>query len=316
VPEFREIRIIYAEDNEETRTETLRYWRETSLRGGADCLVLANGKAFTDGQSALKAILEHSPDVAVLDICLAGSKSGFRIAQELHDIKRDHPALEHIKVLLLSNFAAPLASALAQINSGVYHGLIDKICSYEEIRNAISDVYDNKRFIKTPFYTFTVPEEYEREILMRAVYSDDDIAKGLKKKKAYISSVFRSTCGKLKVSERPAAFLVGLKINLFSLADVLQLWNPGTITIDSVVTKDSRKLFEVWQHLALSDEEIKSKVGFEPSEYVEDTFACLPPSDLPSAVKKARAIFCALHSKILTLNDFCILDDCGQIWKI
>jgi DNA-binding NarL/FixJ family response regulator len=313
VPEFREIRIIYAEDDEETRTETLRYWRETRLRGGADRPVCLG--AFADGQSALDAILKHKPDVAVLDICLTGSKSGFQIAQELHDIKRDKPALEHVKVLLLSNFAAPLADALAKINSGVYQGLIDKFCSYEEIRNAISDVYDNNRFIRIPTYTFVLPESHEREILKRATCSNEDIANELNRDAAYISRAFRSIYGKLMVNQRPAAFLVGLKINLFTLAEVPQLWNLGTITIDNVVTNGRQKLLEVWQHLALSDEEIKNEVGFDPSRYVEDIFACLPPSELPNAVKKTRAVFCALRSEILTLDDFHILDNRGQVWR-
>jgi DNA-binding NarL/FixJ family response regulator len=315
MPEPREIHIIYAEDDSETRTMTLQKWEETRFQNKTDRLVCE--RAFADGQSALDAILQYKPDVAVLDIYLSGSKRGLQIARDLYNAKRDNPELEHVKVLLLSSFDAPLAEALKNFEPEIYQGLIDKHCSYDNIIQAISDVYDKKCVLMTPKFSFEVPDPLEKDILMRAACLNQDIAVQLRRPKESISRGFTSICSKLRVPQNPAAFLVGLKIDLFSIEEALEFWKPAEVTIDNIVTKDKQKLLKVWKHLALLNEEIASKVGFNPEEYMEDIWACFDTAGLegPVPVRKTRGILCALCSNILTLDDFYILDNRGQVWQ-
>jgi CheY-like chemotaxis protein len=308
------IRIVYVEDNKLARDEMINNWEQTKLEDDTDHLNCV--AAVPGAEEAWEAILTHKPDVAVLDIPLNSSKSGLQIARDIHLAKQSTPDLDHIKVLLLSKYDGPLAEALDNFNSAEPYcqGLVEKNYPYRSIRQAISDVNGGLRFLSAPFFMFDLPTGTEKDFLIRAACPDQLIAKELRRTAPYVNNVFVSLQKKLRVSTRPAAVLAGLKIKLFSLGEVLYMNDIDESCVEAITKK--KELLDVWKHLALPENRIKNRLGFNPERSIDKIFDWLFGSTpgLRKRIKKARAILYALKLGIFDIDDFYLEDYQGNPW--
>jgi CheY-like chemotaxis protein len=308
------IRIVYAEDNRNTRDDMLKDWEQTKLQNDTDHLNCV--AAVPDAEEAWEAILTHKPDVAVLDIHLNSSQNGLQLARALYRAKQSAPDLEHIKVLLLSKYDGPLAEALENFKSAEPYcqGLIEKNFPYWSIRQAVSDVYDGLCFLRTPYFTFDVPTRHEKDFLVRAACPDHLIAKDFRRTVPYVNEVFASLQKKMRVSNRAAVMLAGLKIKLFSTDEMLCMGDVNSTGIDAITKKN--KLLDVWKHMALPENRIRDRLGFDPEPHIEEILDWLfgTTSGLRKRTKKVRAILYAQKFGILDIDDFYLEDDQGEPW--
>ena len=93
---------------------------------------------FSDGQSALNAILELEPDVAVLDISMPG-KNGLEVAREL----KNHASMTKIVFLTVHEDSDIIAASLsAGVLGYVFKGLMDS-----DLIPAINDALAGRVFV-------------------------------------------------------------------------------------------------------------------------------------------------------------------------
>jgi CheY-like chemotaxis protein len=312
----RTISIVYAEDDLETRTRMLQDWKETEAADNCDYLKCV--AATTNVEDAWEAILKYEPDVAVLDINLAGGKNGLELARRLYDQKQKNSKL-HTKVLLLSVYDGLLAEALDNFKSKkpYCHGLVDKMFPSQTIRQAISDVHGDICAIRTPCFTFQVPNKgHERDFLLRAACPNSVIIDEFKRDAAYIKSVFESILKKLRVLTRAAAVVVGLKIKLISLEEAFCIPRETGTSMKEIL-RQREDLKEVWKNLALSDSQLEIKLKSDPARRIKEIFDWLYESnkgDIEKESKRAGAVLYALKHEIFGVDAFEILDRQGESW--
>jgi hypothetical protein len=292
----------------------LQDWKETELQEDGDYLQCL--AATTSAGDTWDAILKYEPDVAVLDINLAGGKNGLDLARRLVVQKRKNPKLQ-TKILLLSVYEGLLAEALDNFRSeeSCYHGLIDKIFPVETVRQAISDVNDNICAIRTPFFTFQVPnKEYEKDFLLRSACPNSGIINEFKRDTSYLHKTFGSVLEKLRVPTRAAAVLVGLKTKFISLEKALCIPRAAGTSMKEIL-KRRKDLKEVWRHLALSDAQMEAKLSFNPASCIQEIFDWLyGENEDENESKRAGAVLYALKHAIFGIDSFEILDNHGKSW--
>ncbi len=123
MPEVRQIRVVYADDNATYRTRLLR-----SLMNEPSIEVVA---VAVDGHAALDAIERHKPDVALVDLRTPGV-SGLDIAE--HVAAHDPPL--PTRVLLLA--ALPVESTRRVLQAVGLRGVVDRASSRGEICAALT----------------------------------------------------------------------------------------------------------------------------------------------------------------------------------
>jgi DNA-binding NarL/FixJ family response regulator len=291
---------------------TLQDWEKTKFLENGDYLKCL--EATTNASDAWDAILKYDPDVAVLDINLAGGKSGLELARCLYDEKLRNPRL-HTKALLLSVYEGLLAEAMDNFKSETSscHGLVDKMFPPQTIRQAISDVHDNICAIRTPFFTFQVPNEREKDFLLRAACSNSIIMDEFAMDSSYVNKKFASIMKKLRVPTRAAAVLVGLKTKLISLEEAFGIPAEIGTPMEEIVSQ-REDLQEVWKHLALSNMQMEAKLKLDPTTLIQEIFDWLFEKGNYSESKRAGAVLYALKYEIFTIDSFEILDNQGESW--
>ncbi|WP_420114643.1 response regulator transcription factor [Pseudactinotalea sp.] len=124
------MRVVLAEDSLLLREGLVRLLTE------AGCEVVA---AVDDGESAVAAVLEHQPDVAVLDVRMPPTftDEGLRAAVR---IRAEHPATA---VLVLSQYVEQsYAADLLATGAGVGYLLKDRVAKLDDLADALRRLID------------------------------------------------------------------------------------------------------------------------------------------------------------------------------
>lgn len=119
----KRIRVVYADDDSNHRTELLRSLLDEP---GIEVVAVA-----VDGEAALQAIEEHQPDVALVDLGAPGI-SGIDVAEEVAARGDELPT----RVLLLA--ATPIAPTPRVEQAVGPRGVVDRASSEDDICAAVA----------------------------------------------------------------------------------------------------------------------------------------------------------------------------------
>ena len=126
---MKSIRLVLADDH-----RLLRQGLASLLREASDCEIVAD---CGDGESALEAIREHGPDVAVLDHSMP-AMTGMEVAKAVTEEKLS------TRCILLSSFSEPMLVA-EMIRAGA-RGYLVKEDAFDEVLAAIRSVAAGEYF--------------------------------------------------------------------------------------------------------------------------------------------------------------------------
>jgi DNA-binding NarL/FixJ family response regulator len=214
------IRILLADDHPLTRSG-LAAWLEKEE--GMELAGLAS-----DGESAWKAVLDLSPDLAMLDIEMPGG-SGIEIASRIRK--------EGLKtnVLILTAYSAH-QYVMASVRAGA-KGFILKSAPLEELRKAVFDTAAGI-FYLDPSVSLVNQEEpaeelspREREVLILAGQGlpSSEVASILSITGRTVAAHLTSIYGKLGARNKTEAILLALKKGLVMLDELYFLEGDGRL---------------------------------------------------------------------------------------
>lgn len=163
---------------------------------------------------ALAAFRQHTPDVVVLDISLAGA-SGLEL------LKRFLIESPSAKVLMLSMHAEAIYAARA-VQAGA-RGYISKGASAEELVNAVTRVADGKRYVEREIATDLAMKQFsgEGDLLERLTMREIEILRLLGEGKSLTS--IASTLGVAYKTVANACSLMKNKLAVERTADLIRM---------------------------------------------------------------------------------------------
>ena len=212
------IRVVLAEDQALVRAGV-----RTLLDATDDLRVVAEAE---DGDEALQAVLEHTPDVALIDVRMP-RRSGVQVLEELQRRGRTVPAL------MLTTFDDDVA-AFAAIAAGA-RGFLLKDVSFDQLAAALRTLAGGGTLL-SPAVTARVlrggagrivefpsaelpdpltPRETEVLRLMASGWSNSEIAQALGCAVGTVKNHASSVLSKLGVRDRTRAVLKALELGLF-----------------------------------------------------------------------------------------------------